>query len=543
MKTMMTSSWSGDKRNNHQHHNGNNSHRPPHRRFYQRLSFPRPPTGHGARFVVLAAAVVMALQLVLNSVLHRPPGQPDGRLASTSRRPHDAGPISSSPSSSQSSWLSKMTSSLFGGPSQQQLLLQQQQRLVEELEGRIATMERADPSLYVEDPRFYPFVIRDSRHLVPNQLRVQDHFHVFDYVDIGSAKQVRSRNSQLFADAALVADAPCQFYSIKCYRHKIVQVFRHALERHPQVQYYFYMEADNDLCVPMGHVQDLAIREGRYFINTGIGFSGWIMSRQFLHDFLVLYTNITLSSNKDRNTQGDRDLAVLLKKEPEIRPDVLASYYLTDRHAWTVTRQYWVSHTTLESLGASSLTVKDRRRVNTGERLTLDKHLPRCLEPRRGKWKISIRHPLDPRDRFGWDYFDYDVCPDSVIFPCGGPNQLAQLVADDLRVANETGALAKAERTAEAGAAFEGGGGNGSLPRFHPPPGTGWGKQQHQRQQQKLEQYRAKREEGRVNAAGAAGAGAGGPAGTDHRRVARAAAESEAGGEAAAAAVPQKKQR
>jgi hypothetical protein len=97
----------------------------------------------------------------------------------------------------------------------------------------------------------------------------------------------------------------------------------------------------------------------------------------------------------------------------------------------------------------SSLTVKDRRRKDSGERLKLDKHLPRCFEPRRGKWQISKR-PLDPRDRFGWDYFDYDVCPDAVIFPCKGPDQLAELVAEDWRIANETGAIAKQERQEKA---------------------------------------------------------------------------------------------
>ena len=88
--------------------------------------------------------------------------------------------------------------------------------------------------------------------------------------------------------------------------------------------------------------------------------------------------------------------------------------------------------------------MKDRRKDTTGERMKLDKHLPRCLEPRRGKWKVSRKKPyLDPRDRFGWDYFDYDVCPDGLLFPCGGPDQLKKLIADDWKVANETGALAR----------------------------------------------------------------------------------------------------
>ena len=78
----------------------------------------------------------------------------------------------------------------------------------------------------------------------------------------------------------------------------------------------------------MSRVQSLALQEQRYFINVGIGFSGWIMSRQFLQDFLQLYKNI-----EDTNTN-----ATITKEEspPEIRPDVLASYYLTEKQACTV---------------------------------------------------------------------------------------------------------------------------------------------------------------------------------------------------------------
>ena len=336
---------------------------------------------------------------------------------------------------------------------------------INNLRSQITTLESKSQN-YVDDPRFFPFVIRDSRHLTPVQ--VDPDFHVFDYVDLTQALQPRSKHSQLLHNARIVIDdqleskrnsttktlaqrraqqtaekyeAPCQGYSIKCYRQKILQIFSYVLRTFPSVDYYFYVEADNDLCVPMSMVKDLALTEERYFINTGIGFSGWIMSREFLTDFLELYGNATLDQPvtvpKPGTTTGET-IAV----DREMRPDVLASYYLTDREAWTVTRQYWVSHTTLESLGVASLTVKDRRKNGEGERLKLDKHLPRCLEPRRGKWKVSRKKPyLDPRDRFGWDYFDYDVCPVEMIFPCKGQDQLKQLVADDLRVATETGAL------------------------------------------------------------------------------------------------------
>mmetsp|Transcript_11490 Transcript_11490/g.29077 ORF Transcript_11490/g.29077 Transcript_11490/m.29077 type:complete len:541 (+) Transcript_11490:185-1807(+) len=344
--------------------------------------------------------------------------------------------------------------------------LEKLQQQIHNLQSQITTLESKSQK-YTDDPRFFPFVIRDSRHLTPVQ--IDPDFHVFDYVDLTQAKQPKSKHSQLLHNARVVEDevleakranqthkkkekwpayaaekneAPCQKYSIECYAQKILQVFSYVLREFPSVKYYFYVEADNDLCVPMTMVKDLALTEKRYFINTGIGFSGWIMSREFLSDFLELYGNATREMVERQATASKTNVAGGNATTEEIRPDVLASYYLTDKMAWTVTRQYWVSHTTLESLGFASLTVKDRRKDETGERMKLDKHLPRCLEPRRGKWKVNRRKPyLDPRDRFGWDYFDYEVCPNQVLFPCEGQDQLKQLVAEDWRVANETGAL------------------------------------------------------------------------------------------------------
>ena len=346
--------------------------------------------------------------------------------------------------------------------------LENLQTQIQNLRSQITTLESKSQK-YTDDPLFFPFVIRDSRHLTPVQ--ISPDFHVFDYVDLTQARQPKSRHSQLLHNARLVVDdvleakranvtlakkkqsrnnvsekyeAPCQKYSIECYAEKIKQVFSYVLREFPSVQYYFYIEADNDLCVPMTMVKDLALREKRYFINTGIGFSGWIMSRDFLRDFLELYGNATqqMQQTSTSNLEASSDTSNATTTT-EIRPDVLASYYLTDKSAWTVTRQYWVSHTTLESLGTASLTVKDRRKDETGERLKLDKHLPRCLEPRRGKWKVSrSKKYFDPRDRFGWDYFDYEVCPDQLLFPCEGQEQLKKLVEDDWRVANQTGALA-----------------------------------------------------------------------------------------------------
>jgi hypothetical protein len=310
------------------------------------------------------------------------------------------------------------------------------------LQRQLSSIEAKLP-IYHEDERFFPMMIRDARHLVPTQSSLD--FHIFDYVDLSSMQQGQARHSQLFHNAHFIDQSPCQVYSVLCYRHKIIQVFDYVLRHFPQVQYYFYMEADNDLCVPMSTIQALALQEQRYFINVGIGFSGWIMSRSFMEDFLSLYRNITFPSTNTTSASTAADVfpTTVNKKpeQPEIRPDVLASYYLTEKHAWTVTRQYWVSHTTLESLGVSSLTVKDRRRKDTGTRETLDKHLPKCLEPRRAKWPLG-QYPRDPRDRFGWDYFDYNACPEALLFPCNGSDQLAQLVAEDWRIANESGAIA-----------------------------------------------------------------------------------------------------
>jgi len=433
-----------------------------------------------ASFVVLLILLLAAMQIVLNSVLHTggtTSGDNDnGSSSNHLRRDQSDGHTTTQ---QQPNWYDVLLKNTinYNNLKDDATSLTKLQQQINNLQSEITTLESKSQK-YADDPRFFPFVIRDSRHLTPVQ--IDPDFHVFDYVDLTQAMQPKSKHSQLLHNARLVVDevvdakrlnatlrsalrrkassyaekheAPCQKYSIECYRQKVLQVFSYILREFPSVEYYFYVEADNDLCVPMTMVRDLALKEKRYFINTGIGFSGWIMSREFLGDFIELYENATLdaeesekkATTKSTGTNDTRAKAKDPPPPPEIRPDVLASYYLTDKRAWTVTRQYWVSHTTLESLGIPSLTVKDRRKDETGERMKLDKHLPRCLEPRRGKWKISRRRPyLDPRDRFGWDYFDYDVCPNEIIFPCGGQDQLKQLVEDDWRVANETGALAK----------------------------------------------------------------------------------------------------
>ena len=144
------------------------------------------------------------------------------------------------------------------------------QEQIDNLRSQITTLESKSQK-YTDDPLFFPFVIRDSRHLTPAQINPD--FHVFDYVDLTQAKQPKAKHSQLLHNARLVVDdvleakrakeptakkgkyesptekfeAPCQKYSIECYAQKILQVFSYVLREFPSVEYYFYVEADNDL--------------------------------------------------------------------------------------------------------------------------------------------------------------------------------------------------------------------------------------------------------------------------------------------------------
>jgi len=328
---------------------------------------------------------------------------------------------------------------------------------INNLRSQISALQSSQSQKIADDPRFFPFVIRDSRHLTPVQ--VDPDFNVFDYVNIYQPLQPESASSQLLHNGRIVIDdeleaqrnsqhahsqqqqqqqqhahqkyqSPCQEYSTSCYRQKVLQVFSYVLKAFPEADYYFYIEADNDLCVPMSTVRDLALAEKRYFIGTGIGGSGWIMRRDFLTEFVQKYTH-----GWDEVSGG-----IPIHVNPDVGPDLLASWILANAHAWAVTRQYWVSHTTLESVGVDSLTVKDYRNVATGKREKLGKHLPRCLEPHRAKWMITPKNPhQDPRDQYRWDYFDYEACPNEMVFPCKGQEQLEQLVAADLKVAIAAG--------------------------------------------------------------------------------------------------------
>lgn len=267
--------------------------------------------------------------------------------------------------------------------------------------------------LYAHDEDFYPFTIRDSKRLTPVQ--VSPDFHIFDYVDTKTGRQLMSKAMELWLDGHYLEPAVCSRYVILCYKKKIIQVMMHLLE-HTNATYFFYMESDNELCVPMTEIRDLAYRHRRYFIGTGIGFSGWIMNRTFIEDFLEAY----IPPHKHANES----------------PDPIGARLLMEKKEWTVTRNYLVSHTIKEGFGMSSLTVgrKDRK---TGE-VKETKHLPRCLEPKRTKW---FEWENSTEDMHGWDFFDADDCPpETEIYPCR-PDQYVNVtygVKDMLKPRNET---------------------------------------------------------------------------------------------------------
>ena len=62
------------------------------------------------------------------------------------------------------------------------------------------------------------------------------------------------------------------------------------------------------------------------------------------------------------------------------------------------------------------------------------RYLPRCLEPHRGVWKKElIQEDEDVQNDFDvqhWDFFDYNLCPESDVFPCA-EGQLTELAKKD----------------------------------------------------------------------------------------------------------------
>ena len=235
----------------------------------------------------------------------------------------------------------------------------------------------------------YAFTLRDSVRLSANPL--PRGLHIYDFVDVYTMQQAQAKRPGLFVDGREVQDykVPCWEYSGACYRKKLMDVMELALERSHGSSHLFYMESDNELCISIDELATMANQYKRYFIATGVGASGWIMSRQFVDDFLQEY--------KKAPSEDDEE-----------RPDVIASSLLQRNSTWSVTRQYYVSHTVLPSMGKRSMNGFDTQ---------LKKHLPRCFEPHRGLWGIRNQKNVD---QFGWDYFDYsdERCTESDIYPC-----------------------------------------------------------------------------------------------------------------------------
>jgi hypothetical protein len=251
----------------------------------------------------------------------------------------------------------------------------------------------------------------------------------------------------------------CVEYSTQCYRSHLLQVIKYLLNdpTFQQVQYFFYMESDNDLCTSLNEIRSLAYQYKRYFISTGIGTSGWITSRAFLKDFYDWYSNADDSKLDNRNLQFSNDeLLSTLTEDQRLDPDTMASILLRKKQAWSVTRRYLTSHTILTSTdkgvvdmslhkwmvydtnstskttpnletiannssitgsvngtadqsGTHSNNTKSsqnvaktkqvkKKTVKTMPPLVPKRHLPRCLEPHRAIWSESSHHGDNSHD-------------------------------------------------------------------------------------------------------------------------------------------------
>lgn len=455
-----------------------------------------------------------------------------------------------------------------------------------DLQSRLERLEAIEgEEKYEDDGNFVAFTIRDARRTVPNNV-VPYGFHVFDIVNLDGGSfggfmdrdserdsllndQVKTNRATIYHNGyALPASfqSRCQTYNVACYRIKVATIFEYLLnlkglsqnrqnDRSSNIDtksnlrsspsssssspitsnttYFFYMESDNNLCVPLTEVRRLAYKYQRYFISTGVGFSGYIMNRTFVQDFVKRYEgkdsranirkrNIRHTKQWEKDHAGDavggsdtshseRDDANI---EIELRPDVVAGQLLIEKQAWSVTRRYLTSHTVLqnsptlggegmpsltnlfdgrqhynssaedeeegeshndqdggdeqkkenedeqgnkEGMQLNSTTIEtEKTLVNATESelsLGISRHLPRCLEPHRGIWWMttadsspsstsnsttpSLPNPPSSRtdaeavrhDLEHWNFFAYDLCPDSEIFPCK-EGQLSKLYPD-----------------------------------------------------------------------------------------------------------------
>ena len=357
---------------------------------------------------------------------------------------------------------------------------------LEKVQMSLQEEERASISLSEKRKVFVPFTIRDAQRTVPTQ--IPHGFEIFDFIDLYATNGDQNQTARIEDTTAKIEtddvtgsfpspdkstiglylngeplsvengiDMECLGYSKKCYRSKFLLVIRYLLSLHNSHEqntensnshekeknveyYYFYMEADNDLCVPLNEIRDLAFQHERYFISTGTGASGWVMSHQFLKDFHSFWNSID-----ETNRQG-------LSGEQILEPDSVAGRLLQEKLAWSVTRRYLTSHSILtgttndqHSIGvlferidpvipmdkaATNLEQtksKVLKRKETPEEeakkaplMEPSRYLPRCLEPHHGVWKDESKDDDADTDFdvHHWGFFDYNLCPDSDIFPC-----------------------------------------------------------------------------------------------------------------------------
>eukprot|EP00533_Pseudo-nitzschia_delicatissima_P002184 CAMPEP_0116091872 /NCGR_PEP_ID=MMETSP0327-20121206/7737_1 /TAXON_ID=44447 /ORGANISM="Pseudo-nitzschia delicatissima, Strain B596" /LENGTH=483 /DNA_ID=CAMNT_0003583253 /DNA_START=99 /DNA_END=1550 /DNA_ORIENTATION=- len=356
------------------------------------------------------------------------------------------------------------------------------ERVQKNVEDTVANQETGSSS--ETEKVFFPFTIRDAQRTVPTQIPYG--FEVFDFIDLyatnGDQNQtatLHSHNKQnakfyrngkpISVDDRLLSE--CLGYSKRCYRSKLLSVIRYLLSLHNthkrkgdgegnklKEYYYFYMEADNDLCVPLSEIRDIAFEHQRYFVSTGTGASGWIMSHRFLEDFYFFWKNLD-----ENNMQGMTGNQIL-------EPDSVAAVLLEQNMAWSVTRRYLTSHSILTGNSNDAASIRalfqrvdqvvpnnadsaaksvveeikktkktKRKKKETPEEAAKNaplmepsRYLPRCLEPHRGVWrnKMDEKDVENDFDVHHWGFFDYDLCPDSDIFPCA-EGQLKELAKKD----------------------------------------------------------------------------------------------------------------
>jgi hypothetical protein len=223
------------------------------------------------------------------------------------------------------------------------------------------------------------FTIRDS-------LRVHDVVYqpgqrILDFVDVQKAGlQGDGRLAQsMFDSGERIATAPCHEYSGACYKQKLMQAFWHMLRAHGECTHFFYVEADNTMCVRPSSLNEIVKKHpGRTLILTGIGASGWLMHRAWTKQFLVLYKSHTGSFVHC--------------------PDCVAA----TMPGWSTYHVYLVAHSVQGKSVEQGLTIS--------REVPLNKHLPRCLEPHRDRWS---RKDV-------WDYFDHSKCGGREVYPCNG---------------------------------------------------------------------------------------------------------------------------